>query len=94
MSCKVVDIVDVVAARRARLSLADLEVLANLEVFADLEVLGDPGITEISRKMIRFSHLFASIISQTTTKHIPRPFQSIGETKILTLHHYPVAYHI
>jgi hypothetical protein len=37
--------------------------------------------TEIRREMTRFSHLFTSIISHTSTKHIPRPFQSLGYTK-------------
>ena len=36
---------------------------------------------EISRKMTRFSYLFASIMSHTSTKHTPRPFQSIGYIK-------------
>ena len=44
---------------------------------------------EISRKMTRFSYLFASIISHTSTKHTPRPFQSIGYTKRRLLMPFP-----
>ena len=44
---------------------------------------------EICRKMIRFSHLFASIIYHTSTKHIPRPFQSLGYTKRRLLVPFP-----
>jgi hypothetical protein len=45
--------------------------------------------TAICRKMTRFSYLFASIISHTSTKHIPRPFQSLGYTKRRLLIPFP-----
>ena len=45
--------------------------------------------TAISRKITRFSYLFASIISHTSTKHIPRPFQSLGYTKRRLLMPFP-----
>ena len=44
---------------------------------------------EIFRKMTSFSYLFASVISQTSTKHIWRQFQSLGYTKIRLLMPFP-----
>ena len=45
--------------------------------------------TEICRKKTRFSCLFASIISLTSTKHIYRPARSLGYTKRRLLMPFP-----
>ena len=45
--------------------------------------------TEICRKMAGFSHLFASFIPHTSTKHISRPAQSLGDTKRRLLMPFP-----
>lgn len=63
--------------------------LMTIRCIVSLDPLWRSMTTEICRKMTRFSHPFASNISHTSTKHIPRPFQPLGYTKIRLLIPFP-----